>query len=71
MIDTSSIVLGLLAIVPTVIGWLVKRGVDGLSRDVADLKAQGTTTLVQLESLRVRVTHLEYLVMHSGKRDAP
>jgi len=63
------------SVVPSVIGWLISPAIKNLDNSLSSLTAkidqltvQDTKILIELESLRARVTHLEFLV-HRGLDD--
>ena len=66
-IDISSLIAGAL---PTLLGVLlmrsvkqIDRSIEGIAREVKLLAKQDTAMLVELASVRARLTHLEMIVM--------
>lgn len=78
MIEPSAL-LGILSpVVIAIVGWLLSRsingidaGMKGLAGKVDALAGQDTAILIELASLRTRVTSLEYLVHRDGPHAPP
>lgn len=65
--SVGNLILSLTGVVVSVIGWFIVRTVKQIDVKIDALAQQDTRTLVELAELRVRVTHLEFLVNGKSK----